>query len=117
MERGGFMLRFRLKTGIWIEALRRRVEAGGAFFMVLQKGDPDGGSVVILVESRESGAALYTAQTQMDGTRAWHVQTGISPLELKKRVSQLQRMDEDMWCIEVTDQKGRHFINEPILTD
>lgn len=111
------MLRFRLKTGIWIDALRRRAEAGGAFFMVLQKGDPDGGSVVILVESREKGASLYTAQTQMDGRRAWHVQTGISPLDMSKRMSQLRRMDEDMWCIEITDAEGRHFIDEPILTD
>lgn len=109
------MLRFRLKAGIWVEALRRRAEAAGAFVMVLQKGDPDGGSVAVFVESRGGVTALYTAQTQMDGTRAWYREADLSPLDFQKRASRLKRMDEDLWIIEITDAEGRHFLDETIL--
>ena len=109
------MLRFRLKPIIWIDALRRRAEAAGAFVMILQSGDRDGGSIAILVERADREISLYTAQTQMDGARAWHKESGISPLELKDRMTRLQRLDEDMWVIEISDSKGRHFIDEPIL--
>lgn len=109
------MLRFRLKPVIWIDALRRRAEAEGAFVMVVQKGDPDGGSVVIWVEGQDRNTDIYTAQSQMDGSRAWHKESGLSSLEAQERISKLKRMDEDMWVIEITDKAGRNFINEPIL--
>ena len=111
------MLRFRLKPIIWIDALRRRAEAEGAFVMIVQKGDPDGGSVVIWVEDQLREIDLYTAQTQMDGTRIWRREKVTSPLAMKERITRLQRMDEDMWLIEITDKQGRNFINEPILEE
>ena len=111
------MLRFRLKPVIWIAALRKRAEAAGAFVMVLQKGDPDGGSVTIIVEGPKGESVLYTAQTQMDGTRAWHRDAEISPLEIQSRITALTRMDEDMWVLEITDSLGRHFLDETILNN
>lgn len=106
---------FRLKPSVWIEALRRRAEAEGAFVMVVKKGDPDGGSVVIWVEKRDRKTDLYTAQTQMDGTRAWRKESDLSALAAQERLTRLKRMDEDMWLIEITDLNGRNFINEHIV--
>ena len=45
------MTPLRFKPLIWIEILRRRVEKAGAYLMVLQKGDPDGGSVTLIAVS------------------------------------------------------------------
>lgn len=109
------MLRFRLKPAIWIEALRRRAEAKGAYVMVLQKGDQDGGSVSLIVENSLQDSALYTAQTQMDGTRGWHCENGLSAYDLQKRITSLKRMDQDMWIIEITNSNGQNFLDEPIL--
>ena len=109
------MIRFRLKTGLWVDALRRRAEQSGAYVMIMQKGDPDAGSVCIIVEDTARELSLYTAHTQMDGTRAWAVKKGLNPREVKDKLSSLLRMDEDMWVVEIEDREGRHFIEEPIL--
>lgn len=106
----------RFKPLIWIEILRRRAEGAGAYLMVLQKGDPDGGSVAVIVENGDKQTVLYTAQMQMDGTRAWHAETDLSADDLARRVKSLKRMDEDLWLIEIMDRDGRHFLNEPVLS-
>jgi len=85
--------------------------------MVLQKGDPDGGSVTLIVENSFKDSTLYTAQTQMDGTRGWHREDGLASYELQKRITGLKRMDEDMWIIEITGSKGQNFLDEAILKD
>lgn len=110
------MAPLRFKPLIWIEILRRRVEKAGAYLMVLQKGDPDGGSVTLIVENGSDMSVLYTAQTQMDGTRGWHAEADLSASDLKARINSLKRMDEDLWVLEITDREGRHFLDEPILT-
>ncbi|MEP6342508.1 MAG: DUF1491 family protein [Maricaulaceae bacterium] len=106
---------FRLKPKIWIDALRRRAETSGAFVMVIKSGDPDGGSIAVQTLSQDEKVSLYTAQTQIDGSRAWAEQANLTPEEVAKRLSSLKKMDEDIWIVEVMDGQGRHFINEPIL--
>jgi len=108
------VLSFRLKPSVWIDALRRRAEAAGAFVMVLKKGDPDGGSVVIWVENNMREIDLYTAQTQMDGTRAWRRENDLILSAANERLARIKRMDQDMWLIEITNSKGQSFIDEPI---
>ena len=110
------MAPLRFKPLIWIEILRRRVEAAGAFLMVLQKGDPDGGSITLIVENGSGLSVLYTAQSQMDGTRGWHAEADLSAEDLEKRIRSLKRMDEDLWVIEITDKQGRHFLDEPVVS-
>ena len=107
---------FRLKPNIWVGALRRRAEAAGAFVMMIKSGDPDGGSIAIQTILPDGAISLYTAQTQMDGTRAWTVKANLTLEELAQRLSRLKKMDEDIWIVEVMDAQGRHFIDEPILT-
>ncbi len=109
------MIEFRVKPYIWIEALRRRAEAAGAFVMIIKRGDPDGGSLVIWVENQDRKVDIYTAQTQMNGQRAWYKESGLSPERAQPRIAALEQMDCDMWVIEITDKMGRHFIDEPIL--
>ena len=108
---------FRLKPNIWIGALRRRAEIAGAFVMVIKSGDPDGGSIAVQTISNDGRLSIYTAQTQMDGTRAWAVQRDLTSEELAQRLFSLKKMDEDIWIVEVMDAEGRHFIDEPILTE
>jgi len=97
------MAPLRFKPLIWIEILRRRVEKAG-------------GSVTLIVENGSDMSVLYTAQTQMDGTRGWHAEADLSASDLKARINSLKRMDEDLWVLEITDREGRHFLDEPILT-
>ena len=96
--------------------MRRRAETSGAFVMVMKSGDPDGGSIAVQILSQDGKVSLYTAQTQMDGSRAWAERANLTPEEVAKRLFSLKKMDEDIWIVEVMDGQGRHFIDEPILT-
>ena len=61
-----------LSTDIWVGALIRRAEAGGAFAAVVRKGDARAGAVLVKVLNRPAGTArLYAEATRMDGERIW----------------------------------------------
>ena len=61
-----------LSTDIWVGALVRRAELGGAFAMVARKGDARAGAVLVKVVDRRAGTArLYSEATRGDGERFW----------------------------------------------
>ena len=61
-----------LSTDIWVTALIRRAELGGAFGVVARKGDPRAGAVLVKALNRTDGTArLYAEATRLDGERVW----------------------------------------------
>ena len=46
-----------LSTDIWVSALIRRAELGGAFGVVARKGDARAGAVLVKVLNRSDGTA------------------------------------------------------------
>ena len=54
-----------LSTDIWVGALIRRAEIGGAFPMVLRKGDVRAGAVLVKVLNRSEGTARLFAEAVM----------------------------------------------------
>ena len=56
-----------LSTDIWVGALIRRAELGGAFATVARKGDARAGAVLVkVVDRREGTARLYSEATRGD---------------------------------------------------
>ena len=105
-----------LSTDIWVSALIRRAEMGGAFAMVIRKGDARAGAVLVKVLNRpESTAKLYAEATRMDGERIW-MQPAPSDQErdLDAYVERAVRVDPDVWVVEIDDRQGRHFLTEPV---
>lgn len=105
-----------LSTDIWVGALIRRAELGGAFAAVLRKGDPRAGAVLVKVlDRRENRVALYAEATRGDGERIW-----MRPLkseneaDLDAYAERAARIDPDVWVVEVDDRQGRHFLVEPV---
>lgn len=107
--------RAQLKTGIWVDALIRRAEVGGAFACVTERGDRDAGSVLVVVRGRES-LTLYAPERDMDGARVWRAQTVDEPALAQAIKSRLD-FDSDLNIVEVDDRDGRHFIEETVLVD
>ena len=107
-----------LSTDIWVGALIRRAELAGAFAMVLRKGDPRAGAVLVKALDRRAGAArLYSEATRGDGERVWMqpVPSDAEP-ELDAYIERARRIDPDVWVVEIDDAQGRHFLTEQVET-
>jgi hypothetical protein len=105
-----------LSTDIWVGALIRRAELGGAFAMIERKGDARAGAVLVKVLNRPQGTArLYAEATRMDGERVW-MQPAPSDQEpdLDRYIERAVRVDPDIWVVEIDDREGRHFLTEPV---
>jgi hypothetical protein len=105
-----------LSTDIWVGALIRRAELGGAFGVVARKGDPRAGAVLVKVLNRSDGTTrLYSEATRMDGERVW-MQPAASTQEpdLDRYIERALRIDPDLWVVEIEDKEGRHFLVEPV---
>ena len=105
-----------LSTDVWVNALIRRVQQGGAFAVVARKGDPRAGAVLVkLVNRREGWSKLFAEAVRGDGERVWmRPATATDEAGLDAYVERSRRIDPDLWVIEIDDAKGRHFLTEPV---
>jgi len=105
-----------LSTDIWVGALIRRAEIGGGFAVVVRKGDPRAGAVLVKVLNRTDGTARLLAEaTRGDGERVW-MQPAASDQEpdLDRYIERAIRIDPDIWVVEIEDRQGRDFLVEPV---
>ena len=102
-----------LKTSIWAEALIRRARLGGAFAYLRTHGDDDAGAVFIKVSLMNGKARVLAPERDEDCRRIWVDQgTGAEPEEqAEARLSSAQRLDPDLWVIEIEDPQGRDFLH------
>ena len=108
----------RLKAGMWVRAIIRRAEAGGAAAYVLRKGDETAGSVLVRVSRLDGMCTVLSPTTAMDGGREWLRATGPEPVSEADANSYVERQltyDPDLWVIEIEDREGRHFLDEDVV--
>ena len=108
-----------LATDVWVGALIRRAENGGAFAAVVRKGDPRAGAVLVKVLARKEGAArLYASAVRGEGESVWmQPVASLSEADLDAYVERARRFDPDIWVVEIDDAEGRHFLTEPVEGD
>ena len=103
----------RLPAHLEVNALIRRVQAAGGFATVLQKGERDAGTVlIVLVENGRNGRA-YERMPQADGSRAWHCssrQTNENSEDFSKFVTRRGEQDPDLWVVELDIADGERFV-------
>ena len=105
-----------LSTDIWVAALIRRAEQGGAFATVARRGDARAGTVLVKALDRRAGAArLYAEAFGAGGERVW-MQPVASTEEpaLDAYAERAARIDPDLWVVEIDDIHGRHFLTETV---
>jgi hypothetical protein len=105
-----------LSSDIWVYALVRRAELGGAFATIARKGDARAGAVLVkLYNPLTRETHLYSEATRGDGERVW-MQPVDSDTEsdLDAYVARAARIDPDLWVVEIEDKQGRHFLTEPV---
>lgn len=105
-----------LSTDVWVAALIRRAELGGAFAVVARKGDARAGSVLVKVLHRREGTArLFAEATRGDGERVWmQPVASTTEADLDAYIARTARIDPDVWVVEIDDAQGRHFLTEPV---
>jgi hypothetical protein len=107
----------RLKAGIFVRALVRRVEVAGASAYVARKGNEEAGAVIIQV-SRLDGSCLVLNQARDgSGELVWARPLGDWTDEAKARAwfEKQVKFDPDLWIVEIEDRQGRAFVDEKIV--
>ena len=106
----------KLDANLWVYALIRRAELGGAFAAVIRKGDPRGGAVLVKQVNRRAGVTrLYAEATRADGESVWmQPRDSTDERELDAYIERAVRIDPDLWVVEIDDADGRHFLVEPV---
>jgi hypothetical protein len=108
-------MQFELRSEIWVSALLRRAQAGGAMALLSRRGDRDGGAVLVKVATLDGKASLYAPARNGEGERIY-LRLKLAPEEaaadayLDKRA----RTDPDLWVVDIEDRQGRHFLTEPV---
>jgi hypothetical protein len=105
-----------LSTDVWVGALIRRAELGGAFATVARKGDARAGSVLVRAfNTRTRQARLYSEAFQGDGERVWmQPVSSTAEADLDRYVERALKVDPDLWVVEIEDADGRRFLTEPV---
>jgi|SRR5215467_9548903 len=107
----------RLKAGIFVRALIRRVEAQGASAFVVRKGSEEAGAVYLKL-SRLNGTCTILEQIRRgEGDLAWMKSVGdaVDEERAKAYFDKQIRFDPDLWIVEIEDREGRAFVDEPIV--
>src|SRR3569833_789824 len=105
-----------LPTDIWVGALIRRAELGGAFAVVVRKGDARAGAVLVKTFNRLDGStAIYAEAFSGDGERVWMQPTGShEEPDHDHNNERAERKDPDQKEDENEDKQGRHFLTEAV---
>ena len=108
----------RLKAEIWVKALIRRAEVGGASAMVVRRGDNSSGVVLVKLSTPDRRAKVLTSTRSGDGTLQGMAGTGLEPVadaDAEAYVERQRKFDPDIWVVEIEDREGRHFLQEPVV--
>lgn len=103
-----------LKTRIWVAALIRRAEVAGAFAVVVRKGNPDAGTVLVTVRVPNGQTTLYRPVRNMAGKRVWWPKGPAQETDIMEYIVKRLEGDPDLWVVEIEDREGRHFLTDPI---
>ncbi|GBR43629.1 MULTISPECIES: DUF1491 family protein [Gluconobacter] len=86
----------RLKTGLWVRAVLRRISSDGTSAMVLKKGDEDAGAVLIVLTDRSGGLGVL----REDGSD-WARVDAHDPASVDAYLERQKKYDPDLWIIEL----------------
>ena len=92
----------RIKVGLWVQAVLRMGQADGRYGVVIRKGDPDAGGVLLVLRGH-SGLTVLTQIRDATGQPAWLRATGETPVEepaADAYIAKQLKYDTDLWVIE-----------------
>ncbi len=103
----------RLPAHIEVSGLVRSAQAAGGFAAVLNKGEAEAGTILVVVTHKGTDARVYERMPQLDGSRKWHcakAQTPENPAEFTEYLDRRKLQDRDLWIIELDVANGEQLI-------
>jgi hypothetical protein len=107
----------RLKAGIFVRAMIRRVQVVGASAFVVRSGAEDAGAIILKI-SKLDGTVLVLNQVRgATGQLAWAQVLGGWTDEARATAwcDKQVKFDPDLWIVEIEDREGRTFVDEPVI--
>lgn len=105
----------RLTAKIEVSALIRRVAAAGGHAMLLRRGDPDAGAILLQLADRGVFAGFLERVLGPDGHYGWRAngpKPPISSEELAGFLERRVRVDPDLWIVELDIAGVERFADE-----
>ena len=104
----------RLASGVEVSALLRRTEREGGFGTVLRKGDPERGSILLVIADRGQYRCILERRLQADWSYRWAM-TGPAATDseqLAQHLARVRQRDPDCWLVELDIPSSERFIAE-----
>jgi hypothetical protein len=92
----------RVKAGLWVSMALRMGDRDGRPGVVVRKGDPDAGGVLVVLHGRE-GMSVLSQVRGAGGDVAWMRGTGVAPVDPSAAdayVARQVKFDPDLWVLE-----------------
>ena len=105
----------RLPAKLEVSGLVRQIESDGGFAAIVHKGDPEGGSLLLIVASRGRHVACLERILGVSGDYEWlATRPGDSSgsLDLPAFLAKRRRFDPDLWVVELDIADPERFIAE-----
>ncbi|NCF78593.1 MAG: DUF1491 family protein [Alphaproteobacteria bacterium] len=112
-------MNFRLKSGLYVQALLRRVQVAACAAYVLSRGDNDAGGIFVRVNRLDGSAGVLNMFTDMDGAQSFRVilPSGSTEAKSDALIKREMQRDPDLWVVDIEDARGRHFLEGRIEGD
>jgi hypothetical protein len=107
----------RLAARIEVSALIRRIEGQGGHGIVIARGDPDGGSILLLLAERGVPKTLLERVLGPDGAYRWQrtgPQDSVIPCHFDNYIQRRRGFDSDLWVVELDTAGVERFADEMI---
>ena len=105
----------RLPAHLEVAGLIRRVAAEGGFAAVIAKGEPDSGTILLILRDARTNPRLFERMPHPDGTRPWtlnRTQDIDNKYEFEDYLMRRQAQDRDLWIVELDSPNPERFIGD-----
>lgn len=92
-----------LPTRLWVQAHVARFSAQGKSVVVIRRGDPHRGVVMVKLHLLGAGFRVVAQRRDLDGVLAWETVLGATPVPEAEADAFIERQtgyDPDLWVIE-----------------
>jgi len=103
----------RLPARLEVSALLRAVSAAGGFAAVVNKGEPEAGTLLVICAENGANRRLFERMPSIDEDRGWTLSI-VEDAENKQLfddyLARRKDQDPDLWIIELDIPNGERFI-------